>query len=177
MYLVAKKRIYNFEDKEKEKNKQIREIFPEMFETNNLDFVGIEFEAGYWRKANAIHKWFVENVQDGNDDCGEYVVSRENLEELLCLCREVVSESVLVEGTVQNGYKYNGGKKIPILEVGKTISNHEVASKLLPTGSGFFFGSTNYDQWYYENIKKTIEIIEKCLNLPDDWTFVYHSSW
>ena len=24
-----------------------------------------------WRKANAIHKWFVDNVQDGVDDCGD----------------------------------------------------------------------------------------------------------
>ena len=23
-----------------------------------------------WRKANAVHKWFVDHVQDGNDDCG-----------------------------------------------------------------------------------------------------------
>ena len=27
---------------------------------------------GYWRKANHIHKWFVDNVQNGEDDCKEY---------------------------------------------------------------------------------------------------------
>ena len=27
-------------------------------------------EVGYWRKANAIHGWFVRNVQNGKDDCG-----------------------------------------------------------------------------------------------------------
>ena len=26
-------------------------------------------EAAYWRKANQIHNWFVENIQDGEDDC------------------------------------------------------------------------------------------------------------
>ena len=26
-------------------------------------------QVGYWRKANQIHNWFVENVQDGEDDC------------------------------------------------------------------------------------------------------------
>lgn len=26
-------------------------------------------EIGYWRKANHIHKWFVDCVQDGEDDC------------------------------------------------------------------------------------------------------------
>ena len=37
-------------------------------------------EVGYWRKANAIHKWFVDNVQKGEDDCGEYLVSKKNIE-------------------------------------------------------------------------------------------------
>ena len=41
----------------------------------------------YWRKANAIHKWFVENVQEGVDDCGEYEVTVEQLTELRDLCK------------------------------------------------------------------------------------------
>jgi hypothetical protein len=40
-------------------------------------------QVGYWRKANQIHRWFVENVQDGVDNCGEYTVTREKLDELL----------------------------------------------------------------------------------------------
>jgi len=28
-------------------------------------------EVGYWRKANQIHNWFVENVQNGIDECQE----------------------------------------------------------------------------------------------------------
>ena len=32
----------------------------------------ITFERGYWRKANQIHSWFVENVQNGEDNCNEY---------------------------------------------------------------------------------------------------------
>ena len=40
-------------------------------------------DAGYWRKANAIHRWFVEHVQNGNDDCGLYEVSRDQLQSLL----------------------------------------------------------------------------------------------
>lgn len=49
----------------------------------------IEEEFGYWRKANAIHKWFVDNVQDGVDDCKEYYVSQSKMEELLELCKKV----------------------------------------------------------------------------------------
>lgn len=49
----------------------------------------IEEEFGYWRKANAIHKWFVDNVQDGVDDCKEYYVPQSKMEELLELCKKV----------------------------------------------------------------------------------------
>ena len=30
-----------------------------------------EYAVCDWRKANHIHQWFVQNVQDGNDDCGD----------------------------------------------------------------------------------------------------------
>lgn len=40
-------------------------------------------EVAYWRKANQIHNWFVENVQEGDDNCGEYYVSGEDVAKLL----------------------------------------------------------------------------------------------
>jgi len=49
-------------------------------------------EVGYWRKANAIHKWFVENVQNNVDDCKEYYVSKENLAMLLGLAKKVKAD-------------------------------------------------------------------------------------
>ena len=33
-----------------------------------------------WRKANAIHKFFVDTCQNGNDNCQRHYVSRENLD-------------------------------------------------------------------------------------------------
>ena len=36
--------------------------------------VSISERIGYWRKANQIHNWFVENVQGGEDDCKKYYV-------------------------------------------------------------------------------------------------------
>jgi hypothetical protein len=103
-------------------------------------------EAGYWRKANQIHRWFVENVQKGTDDCGSYWVSREQLEELLGLCKRVKE-------------------------------NHSLADELLPSTSGFFFGGTEYDEWYYNDIESTIKIIEECLSDGDADDFEYSSSW
>lgn len=47
-------------------------------------------EIGYWRKANAIHRWFVENCQDGIDNCATYYVGYEDLKELRNLCIRVL---------------------------------------------------------------------------------------
>lgn len=137
-------------------------------------------DIGYWRKANHIHKWFVENVQDGKDDCGEYYVSRENLLSLLDLCRKVKRGTVLIDGAITNGYSFENGVKMPIIEQGKEIKNPEFAASLLPTKDGFFFGNTDYDKYYMQDIDDTIEIIEKLLpeltgsNSADIY---YHSSW
>ena len=49
-------------------------------------------EACYWRKANAIHRWFVDNVQKGVDDCGEYRVNEETLRDLLNICKEILDD-------------------------------------------------------------------------------------
>lgn len=43
----------------------------------------------YWRKANHIHRWFVDNIQDGVDDCKEYFVPKEKLYQLLNTCEEI----------------------------------------------------------------------------------------
>jgi len=42
--------------------------------------------AVYWRKANAIHKWFVDNLADGVDDCRPLWVSTDHLKELFLTC-------------------------------------------------------------------------------------------
>ena len=106
----------------------------------------LEVSIGYWRKQNAIHQWFVDNCQDGVDDCRTSYVGREHLESLLRTCQEVKAKP----------------KK---------------ADELLPTSSGFFFGGTEYDEWYFEGINDTIEIINEALAMPEEWEFEYHSSW
>jgi hypothetical protein len=36
-----------------------------------------------WCKFNALHAWFVRNVQDNVDNCGAYVVTQSKLSELI----------------------------------------------------------------------------------------------
>lgn len=47
--------------------------------------------AAYWRKANAVHGWFVREVQGGTDDCGTYPVTAQQLEELRDACKAVLA--------------------------------------------------------------------------------------
>ena len=159
-----------------------------------------EWEGGYqaprgiaiqWRKANAVHKWFVDNVQDGNDDCGSYVVTVDDLVKLHDVCQEVLDNSKLIDGDVTNGYTFEDGEKVPIVEKGQYIEDPSVAKELLPTTGGFFFGSTEYDQWYWWDIQFTerkLAVLLDCLEPKElrvvhkdepDWfvEFRYTSSW
>jgi len=49
----------------------------------------------------------------------------------------------------------------------------------LPTQSGFFFGSTEYDDYYTQDLEYTIDVISSILMNPDykDASFYYRSSW
>ena len=61
----------------------------------------------------------------------------------------------------------------------KVLKNHRLAPKLLPTQGGFFFGSTKYDDWYFEDIKdlkKQMKSIVK--NYDEDKEIMFaHFSW
>ena len=137
-------------------------------------------EVGYWRKANMIHDWFVNHVQDGIDDCGYHnEVTKEILEELLDTCTKVYESCTMIVGQVNNGSVYENGKWTACLEPGKVVIDPTVAKELLPTTSGFFFGSTDYDEYYVNKIENTIRIINEVLETTDFETeaIYYISSW
>ena len=139
MYLNAKRFLWHTENELADK---VAEAFPELKGRRVKEVV---VEALYWRKANAIHKWFVDNVQEGTDDCGNYWVSREQLEEL----RQLILEALAKKD----------------------------ASKL-PPQAGFFFGSTDITDWYWDDLRYTAEGLERVLaEFPEGWEFEYHSSW
>jgi len=49
----------------------------------------------------------------------------------------------------------------------------------LPTQAGFFFGGTKYDEYYFEGIQDTIEILQTVLKETDfeESVITYQSSW
>ncbi len=134
---------------------------------------------GYWRKANQIHKWFVDNTQDGEDRNGDSEVSREQLKELLALCRKVKEVAILEKGMVKNGQRSTKTGWEDIMVEGEVIVNAEQVAELLPTQSGFFFGGTGYDGYYMRDIDNTIKILE-ALPLDDadiNVSYRYIASW
>jgi len=108
--------------------------------------VHVEVVCAYWRKANQIHSWFVKNVQGGEDNCGEYYVSKDKLKDLYnAVCGAI----------------------------------HKKDPNILPPASGFFFGSTDIDEWYWQDLKNTKKNLERIFGLPDyqRLSFYYSSSW
>ena len=137
----------------------------------------LAFDAGYWRKANAIHKWFEDNCAGDDWHGGDVYVSKKDMQTLLNLCKEVVAKAKVVKGKVQNNSTLTPDGWQPIMEDGEYIENAEEIAKILPTTDGFFFGSTDYDQWYLKDIKDTIEILEKAIADPDSGEYYYSASW
>lgn len=138
--------------------KDVSRFFPNL--TNLTVSRTTDYRVGYWRKANAIHNWFLENCAardkwtDPIDDCRPIEVPVEKLEELLSDCKKVLEAKSL-------------------------------AKELLPTTDGFFFGSTEYDEYYFDDIEDTIEIIvpvikfmKHMLEIKDyTWSIIYQASW
>ena len=113
-----------------------------------------------WRKANAIHKFFVDEVQDGNDNCERHYVSRETLQELL-------------------------DRITTILDIKTPVAREMKAEELLPTNNiGCFFGTDEYDDWYYKDLEDTKNTLEKVFEYEKNAeagksfdSFYYQSSW
>jgi hypothetical protein len=121
----------------------------EFLESDNTTGLHVEVPVAYWRKANAIHKWFVDTRADGVDECQPIWVNSDYLGELLELCNQV-------------------------------LADHTKADELLPTEGGFFFGPTEYDDWYFQGLEYTqrrlTELIPLMKNSDND-SAVYQASW
>lgn len=51
----------------------------------------------------------------------------------------------------------------------KVLADHSLAAELLPTQAGFFFGSTEYDDWYFKDVEDCLkQLTEKCLPVYDE---------
>lgn len=154
MSLYLRYRPYEYKE-------NIKEDYPEdlkfiVKDDGNVGYIATEtyYEIAYWRKANAIHKYFVDTCADSVDECQKINVSLKNLKDLVEVCEQI-------------------------------LKDHTLAPDLLPTQDGFFFGSTTYDDYYFNKIKYTYDVCSKIITFMEeqgrygnyDWDIVYQSSW
>ena len=165
---LNRKRVLSWEDQIKMKE--------EMKIENPV--ISVEEEVAYWRKANQINKFFMKRDIDGEGRNAKVDIN--DLKELLKICKRLKRELKLVDGKIHTGTKYTKNGVEEMYADGKIIANKELAEELLPTEAGFFFGSTDYDEWYYQQIVDTIPVLEKIIsehNDAYDMEYSYYASW
>ena len=115
MYLNAKRYLSDYRDADAPAKDGILQQFPELNayleeESEANPITGVIAKVGYWRKANQIHNWFVQNVQEGQDDCMPYYVGRQQLLELKSICERVLADNSLAGELLptQAGFFFGG---------------------------------------------------------------------
>ena len=149
-------------------------------ESHRYPYKMIHDNIAYWRKANAIHGWIERHIDSEElKNCDDYKITKDMIVDLLLDCSFVLDNTKLVEGKVTNGYRCTDNGFEPIIEDGLVVEDSTACEDVLPTESGFFFGSTEYTQWYLDDIKYTKSVCEKILDEVDfdRYELYYHASW
>jgi hypothetical protein len=152
MYLYAKQFVAASSYCKEEDCKKVKSIARLMKGTkfvveDTLQFAEVKLQIAYWRKANQIHKYFVDKCGGGKDECQDIYVPQDALVDLLWRCETILKDK-------------------------------SRAGELLPPQSGFFFGSTELDEYYYQDLEHTIPVLQKILkNAQESWEFEYKASW
>ena len=106
-------------------------------------------EDAYFRKVNFIYHYFQPKLVD---ECA--FVTKADLEDIIERCDKIL-EGVDIR------------KEIPYEKI-------DLAQELLPTQSGFFFGSTDYDKWYFADVKDVRRQMKKLLRgFNEDTDVIY----
>lgn len=113
--------------------------------------VSIRLNVAYWRKSNQIHAWFDR-------------LSMANHEKHLENCEDL-------------GVQLDDLKQL-VSTCQEVLDDHDKAGELLPTEGGFFYGSTEYNDCYFNNLKQTVRMLQPFIDIADDrWVFSYHGWW
>lgn len=110
-------------------------IGPKFVEIDFNEVSSVAVSVAYWRKANAIHNWFIQNCAKGVDDCRPVYVEPSQLIELRKICEDILKRP---EGEERDS----------------------AAESMLPTCDGFFFGTTEYGEWYYQQLQNTVDMLK-----------------
>lgn len=103
----------------------------------------------YWRKANFVHRYFTAGWQ------------RQGYESDDCTEFPTTKEDL--------------SRLVELCDI--VLKDHNKASSLLPSMSGFFFGSTDYDDLYFEDVKFTKDKVSDLLKEANDDDEFYYYAW
>ena len=198
MYL--KKRVYQYRKADGTLTHDFKACKFDRFGRSNGTEVSTQ--AAYWRKANHIHKWFVENVCDGKDDCHEYYCDKDKLVELRGICIDILKTLqgqviTVPKGKVEDYKESFDGKEPTEVRIDvDSISDwydqltyqHEltdrqskklaaVAKDYLPRQEGFFFGSKEYNLGYVLDLAVTVIMLDEILADAEVADYYYEASW
>jgi hypothetical protein len=146
MHLYVEKFVSNAEyRKEQDKFDAIIKVLNA--DTFAKDHAIIEIEVAYWRKANAIHGWFIKDVEE--DDCKPIYFQREEIAELLSRCKQVI----------------------------ESRSKDVAEELLPPTTGFFFGSYEIDDFYWGEVEETAEVLDKILTNVPEGWSFKYQASW
>ena len=153
----------------------------------DIDFLKVRQrrkELSYFRKVNFLVKFFNDKVLEWWEgtilDGLDVPINKEWCEELLEKCNKVVDKyNELKASYTPNTDEYNT-ELFESQEANDLFA--KFAAETLPTMAGFFYGSTDYDKWYLDDVKDVIEhlkndIIPEFDNLFDDECIVFNANW
>jgi hypothetical protein len=198
MYLFVQKYVPHHEYGSSER--EVNPMFNEIIKSAKLDtlptsdFASVEVikQVGYWRKANAIHGWIVRNCAEGIDECQKISLKREDIKALRDSCMKELAnrdnalpdqEDTKAIKLDDNGDPDSVIKKLMEVmnaegeKVNNTITTLADPLSLEPT-SGFFFGGTTKDEYYYHTIEYTLDLMNSLLAglNPNEYVY-YQASW
>ena len=160
MYFYARKTTYKSFSKWDNSDRANEVSYPEDLKTfsdyiydRNFKSVQTEtrYQIGYFRKFNALHSYIVKTFANGVDNCQDIILYKEDVEQIKKVLDDVLNAHQQVEK----------------------------AKELLPTQSGFFFGGTDYDEFYFEDVKDAADLMQSFLDNFDfdKYQLVYQASW
>lgn len=143
------------------------------------EILNIHKSVMYWRKANAIHNWFVQKFAfEGEDNCQPLWISKESMAD------EFRRDLLMALANPERTYELQNPITKYALDdfLAKNPIDEKTYENPMPPQEGFFFGSTNLDDYYYSTIEDTYAEITTLLNKLDDKgndrvSFIYQASW
>lgn len=142
-------------------------------------------EVGYFRKVNFLVKYFEDNHGFSGESFDYLPVDKDMITDLKERCDEVLEDlrqradkimeahkfvmpySTSIDNSISLIKDYTNTKEL------KALREHTKAKELLPTTDGFFFGNTDYDEYYFRKVENVRDFCRRLLdevlpNLDED---------